>query len=477
MTLPAAPAPTGLQALPLALRECRTSAVDLTQTALARIAALEPRLQAFMHLDPARALAHARAIDGLRSAGVNLGPLMGVPVAVKDLFSVDGMPTTAGTRLDVQDLVQPQGSFVDALLRAGCVILGKTRTTEFALGGFNLDRPPPWNPCDLEQPRMTGGSSHGSAVAMAAGLAGFTVGTDTGGSVRWPAALCGVVGYKASSSHWPGDGVFPLSPELDSIGLFTRSAHDAALVHAALGGHPLRQLPSVAAQTLAVPTLHFTDQLDEPVLCCFEAAVARLRAAGAYIVTAETPEAGEIDEVFRSLVPADLLAFLGRERVIAQFDRLDAVAADRLRVAFEVRADDYAKMLARRRAVQRLVAARSVGIDAWLSPTLPMLPQPTDHFRSVADVAAWNRRATRNTRPGNLFGQCGISLPIQHLGAELPEKAIGAALPVGLQLCAAPGQDAALLSLACAVEDLLGQPPQPVLDSLAGRMDSQSLAS
>jgi aspartyl-tRNA(Asn)/glutamyl-tRNA(Gln) amidotransferase subunit A len=250
---------------------------------------------------------------------VNLGPLMGVPVAVKDLFSVDGMPTTAGSRLEVQDLVPAQGSFVDALLRAGCVILGKTRTTEFALGGFNLDRPPPWNPCDLDEPRMTGGSSHGSAVAMAAGLAGFTVGSDTGGSVRWPAALCGVVGYKASSSHWPCDGVFPLSPELDSIGLFTRSAHDAAWVHAALGGQEPLPGPDVQALTLAVPTQHFMDQLDEPVRRCFDAAVARLRAAGARIVSAETPEAGEIDEVFRSLVPADLLAFLGRDRVTAQF--------------------------------------------------------------------------------------------------------------------------------------------------------------
>jgi hypothetical protein len=158
-----------------ALRDRHISAVELTQAALARIAALEPRLQAFMHLDAARAIAHAQAIDGLRAAGVNLGPLMGVPVAVKDLFSVDGMPTTAGTRLDVQDLVPPQGSFVASLLRAGCVILGKTRTTEFALGGFNLDRPPPWNPCDVNEPRMTGGSSHGSAVAMAAGLANLAL--------------------------------------------------------------------------------------------------------------------------------------------------------------------------------------------------------------------------------------------------------------------------------------------------------------
>lgn len=459
MTLPDAPARPGLQALATALREGRTSALELTQAALARIAALEPRLQAFTHLDAARAIAHAQALDGLRAAGVNLGPLMGVPVAVKDLFSVDGMPTTAGSRLEVQDLVPAQGSFVDALLRAGCVILGKTRTTEFALGGFNLDRPPPWNPCDLDEPRMTGGSSHGSAVAMAAGLAGFTVGSDTGGSVRWPAALCGVVGYKASSSYWPCDGVFPLSPELDSIGLFTRSAHDAAWVHAALDGQEPLPGPDVQALTLAVPTLHFMDQLDEPVRRCFDAAVARLRAAGARIVSAETPEAGEIDEVFRSLVPADLLAFLGRDRVTAQLPLMDAVAADRLQFAFEVRADDYAKMLARRRQLQRLVVDRSRGIDAWLTPTVPMLPQPIAEFRSVADVAAWNRRATRNTRPGNLFGQCGVSLPIQHLGAGHPGPASGDALPVGLQLCAAPGQDRALLGMACTIEDLLGRPP------------------
>lgn len=119
-----------------------------------------------------------------------------------------------------------------------------------------------------------------------------------------------------------------------------------------------------------------------------------------------------------------------------------------------MRADDYATMLARRREVQALVNERSVGVDAWLTPTVPMLPQPTAAFRSVADVAGWNRRATRNTRPGNLFGQCGISLPIQHLGA---------ALPVGLQLCSASGEDAALLGVACAIEDLLGQPPSPML--------------
>lgn len=458
MSLPPSPAGRGLEAISQALRERRVGAVDLARDTLARIAVLEPRLQAFAHLDAPRAMAHAQAIDQLRASGVDLGPLMGVPVAVKDLYSVDGMPTTAGSRLDIQDLVPPQGSFVRTLLRAGCVLLGKTHTTEFALGGFNLDHPPPWNPSDLRQRRMTGGSSHGSAVAMAAGLAGFTVGGDTGGSVRWPAALCGVVGYKASSSRYGGDGVFPLSPEMDSVGLFTQSARDAACVDAALHDRPLRPSPDIDSLTLAVPAHHFLDNLDAAVAQCFQEALRRLRNAGARIVDIEVPEAREIDEVFRSLVPADLLAFLGRERVDAQRDRLDPVAAERLLVAFGVQADDYVKMLARRRVVERLITERSRGVDAWVMPTVPVLPDPIDHYRSVADVAAWNRLATQNTRPGNLFGQCGLSLPIHHLGSPLP---------VGLQLCASRDRDEALLALSCSVEDLLGRPDAPALDTLA----------
>ena len=119
---------------------------------------------------------------------------MGLPIALKDLYSVRGMPTNAGRRVDVSDLVPAQGPFVTALERAGCVLLGKTVTTEFAIGGVNLTHRMPWNPCDAKTSRMTGGSSHGSAVAMAAGLAAIAFGSDTGGSVRWPAALCGTVG-------------------------------------------------------------------------------------------------------------------------------------------------------------------------------------------------------------------------------------------------------------------------------------------
>ncbi len=455
--VPEAPAGQGLAPLTQALRSGAVTALSLAQACLARIDALEPKLQAFTHLDAERALRHARAIDQLRAAGVDLGPLMGVPIAVKDLFSVEGMPTHAGSQVDVQDLVPPQGSFVGMLHRAGCVLLGKTRTTEFALGGFNMNRPIPWNPCDPRQPRMTGGSSHGSAVAMAAGLAGFTVGSDTGGSVRQPAALCGVVGYKATTTHWPRDGVFPLSPLLDSVGIFTRSVQDAAWVEAALAGRALRPPPAAATLTFALPGAHFMNEVDPGVAACFAQALQRLQKAGAHIVKIDVPEAAEIDAVFRSLVPADLLAFLGRERIKQQFDRLDKVAAQRLQAALVLSADDYVQMATRQQVLERMLRERSRGVDAWITPTVPVLPAPTADFKTVEAIAAWNRLGTQNTRPANLFNQCGVSLPIQHLGAELP---------VGLQLCASAGADEALLLTAMAVEGALGVPVLPDMDGI-----------
>ncbi|MFZ9298123.1 MAG: amidase [Hylemonella sp.] len=439
---------TGLTQLSRDLRERKTTSVRLVEAKLERMRDLEPRLQSFTHIDEQRAVRHAQAIDQLRSSGVDLGPMMGIPVAVKDLFSIDGMPTTAGSRLNIQDLVPPQGRFVDMLYRAGCVLLGKTRTSEFALGGFNPSHVLPWNPCDEKVKRMTGGSSHGSAVAMAAGLAGFTVGSDTGGSVRWPAALCGVVGYKASAEHWPTEGVFPLSPHMDSVGIFTRSVEDAAMVEAALAGRALPSPPPVSELRLAWPVHHFMENLDSSVAACFEAALKRLRQAGAKITEIHVPEAAEIDAVFRCLVPADLLAFLGRERIQRSADQIDPVAASRLSAANDLKADEYVRMVSRRAALEQAMRERFGGFDAWITPTVPQIPPPIDDFKAVSDIAEWNRLATQNTRPGNLFNQCGISLPIHHLGADLP---------VGLQLCAPALHDAHLLQTALAVETLLAQ--------------------
>ena len=438
-------------------RRGELSARETTATLLARIKALEPKLAAFVVVDAERALAQAEGVDRLWAAGVDLGPLMGVPVALKDFFSVTNMPTLAGSRVDIADLVPPQGRFVTGLQRNGCIILGKTTTTEFALGGYNLTHRLPHNPCDPAVARMTGGSSHGSAVAMAAELAGFTIGSDTGGSVRLPAALCGIVGYKSTAGHWPEDGIFPLSRHMDSIGTFTSSVADAATLYAALACRKPCSRVRPEGLVLGLPVNHFLDDLDPSVQLCFARALDRLRAAGACIVDIDVPEAAEIDVVFGRLVTAELIGFLGRERFLAGEPRMDPVAAARARAGLDLAADDYVRLSARQRALIAIMEERSRGIDAWITPTVAVLPEPTADVRDLAMVAAWNRLTTRNTRPGNLFGQCGISLPIHHLGA---------ALPVGLQLCGVPNGDERLLAVASAVELVVGRPQVPNRDAL-----------
>ncbi|MEO8187309.1 MAG: amidase, partial [Burkholderiaceae bacterium] len=342
MSLPAFPfGDVGLESFATAFRAGRIRSRDVTQDILARIDALQPRLAAYSYLDHEGALARATALDAMHSAGIDLGPLMGMPIALKDLFSVRGMPTNAGSRVDVSDLVPPQGRFVTALLRAGCVVLGKTATTEFAMGGINLTHRLPWNPCDPEIARMTGGSSHGSAVAMAAGMAAITFGSDTGGSVRWPAALCGTVGYKASTDHWPVEGVFPLSKNMDSLGVFTSSAADAAFVEAAMRGQASTRSRPIDQLVLGVPTEHYFDNIDRDVRACFDEAVARLRSCGVRLAPTGVPEAHEREVLFARLLPAEWLAFFGRERFVASKQDMDPVVQARASAGLGVAADEY----------------------------------------------------------------------------------------------------------------------------------------
>ena len=222
MTLPADPFEFfGLRKFGRRLRSGEMTAEAVTRAYCARIQLRDPKIGAFKTIVAEQAIEAARGIDALLRAGTDLGPLMGVPVAVKEIFSIDGLPYGAGSELDLAEMTPPQGPFIDKVKRAGCVILGTTRTTEFAGATININKPMPWNPADEEVKRVCGGSSHGSAAALAAGLCAFSVGSDTGGSVRLPAALCGVFGFKPTAGAWPTQGVFALSPTLDSVGVFT----------------------------------------------------------------------------------------------------------------------------------------------------------------------------------------------------------------------------------------------------------------
>lgn len=418
------------------------------QRLLARIDALNPTLDAFTHVDADGALAAARAVDAYRRARTDLGPLMGVPVALKDLFTVQGMPTTAGSRVDIADCVPNEGSIVRALKRGGAIVLGKTRTTEFAFGTFNPSHPTPRNPCDEAVHRMPGGSSAGSAVAQAAGLCTVAFGSDTGGSVRQPAALCGVPGFKPTAGRLPLDGVFPLSPTFDSPGWFGRDVADLAVVWQVLSGEgPARSRP-LDTLRFGRPDAHFFDDLDADVARAIDAAERELRAAGARIVPLTLPPLSDLDAAFGAFLAAELTAHLSRERVEANLERMDPVAAARIAPGLTLPAEAFLRLRARFATLASEARAAMNDVDALLTPACPRIAPPVDIHREPQAAGAWSRDALRLTRPGNLFGLCGICLPVGHLAG---------ALPVGLQLLGRGGDDAQLLAIAAAVEAVVGR--------------------
>jgi aspartyl-tRNA(Asn)/glutamyl-tRNA(Gln) amidotransferase subunit A len=431
------------------LRRGVVSAEDVTRALLGRIEALDPKLGAYTFVARDTVLATARAIDALLGAGTDLGPLMGVPVAVKDLYFVEGMPLAAGSKLDVADIVRAEGPFIRALRSAGCILLGKTWTSEFALGGINFIQHVPWNPLDDETHRTPGGSSGGSAVALAAGLCAFALGSDTGGSVRMPAALCGTFGHKFSRTGFSTEGVFPLSGTLDSLGTLTASARDAALIWSTLkasGGIAPAQLRGLR---LGRPKHLFYDELDPAVQSGIDTALHRLTRAGVQITDLDAPEALEFEAAFGRIVPIELIAILGRERVKANLVIFDPITRTRLAAALDQPAAEYIDAQRQLAALRAAAARRMVECDAWVTPTAPLVPTPMTECATLEAALAWNRRALRNTRPGNVFDQCGVSLPVR-----LP----GSRFAAGLQLMAAPGKDARLLAIACALEDALSFP-------------------
>jgi aspartyl-tRNA(Asn)/glutamyl-tRNA(Gln) amidotransferase subunit A len=429
------------------LRRGECSAANVTEAFLQRIEALNPKLGAFTFVAAEQARAAARKVDSLIRAGTDLGPLMGVLVAVKDLYYVEGMPLTAGSRLDVSGIVRAEGPLIQALKRAGAVILGKTWTSEFALGGINFIQRVPWNPCDPEVHRTPGGSSGGSAVATAAGLCAFALGTDTGGSVRMPAALCGVFGHKFSAAAFPLDGIFPLSPTLDSPGTFTASARDAVTVWKALTGTDVSADLPLRGLRLGKPLPLFYEELDVEVAPALDAAIERLAEAGAVIVPVDVPEVREFEAVFSRIVPVELIEILGRERVRNNLEIFDPVTKARFSAVLDSPADDLSVARARQAALRNAIRARRAQCDAWITPSTPLVPGPLASYRTLESALAWNRRALRNTRPGNVLDQCGVSLPFPRT-----------ALPVGLQVLCPALADGNLLAIARAIEAALNSP-------------------
>ncbi|MGF6351752.1 amidase [Variovorax sp. W2I14] len=396
------------------------------------------------------ALAAARHADAAQKAGVQLGALAGLPVSVKDLYDVAGETTMAGSAVCKGEPPAARDAAAVARLRTqGAAIVGKTNMTEFAFSGVGINPHygTPRNPADANTPRIPGGSSSGAAVSVALGLAVAGLGSDTGGSIRIPAALCGLVGFKSTQSRAPRTGAFELARSLDTVCAMARSVEDCLVADAAIADAPLvvRRRP-LQGLRLAVPRTLMFDGIEPAVARAFERSVQALSAAGAQVVDITMTELAEIASINApgGFSPIEASA-VHRERFAAKREGFDSRVAARIALGTEVRAADYIVMQDRRRDWIGRVEHALEGFDALICPTVPVVAPP---IASLAEDAAFfqaNGLLLRNTFAINFLDGCAFSLP-----CHAPDE-----LPVGLMLSSVRGDDARLAAVALAVEPVL----------------------
>ena len=439
----------------------RLSPVRLAEELLQRIEALDGRLGSFIRVMPERALAQARAAEIASKSGASLGPLHGIPYAAKDLFDVKGLPTMAGTRLLANRIARQDSTVVQKLDSAGMVLLGKTHTVQFAYGapGINHDHGTPHNPWHA-MPHAPGGSSSGSAVAVASGLVPMALGTDTGGSVRVPAALCGIVGLKTTVGRVSRAGVYPLSGTLDSVGPITRSVEDAALVYQALQGMDARDQSTtgVAAHDalhglkdgvkglrIAFGETVFFDDVDPEIERAIREAGHVFRTLGAPPSSVAVPEAAAAwaEQNRPLLIPAEGCA-INRELLDNHLAELDPVIGPRMLTGRKLSAPDYITLLQRYADLQKQIKWTLRDIDAFIVPTTmsPALPLAAIDA-SPETYLAYNTRVHRNTGIGNLLNLCAVSVPCGFTSSGSP---------IGLMIYAKPFHEDMALRIAYAYE-------------------------
>jgi aspartyl-tRNA(Asn)/glutamyl-tRNA(Gln) amidotransferase subunit A len=448
---------TTLAAARAELTAGRATSAGLTASALQRIA--DPSgegTRTFTRVLTERAQRLANASDALREAGLVRSPIEGLPVSVKDLFDVAGEVTTAGsTVLRDSPPAERDAETVQRLLAAGAVLVGKTNMTEFAYSGLGLNPHygTPANPWRRDERRIPGGSSSGAAVAVADGMCLASVGSDTGGSARIPAALCGITGFKPTARRMPGTGLVPLSHSLDAVGVMAADVAGCAAMDAVLSAAAGAQ----SAETLrpwrlrqarfAVPTTLVQDGMDTQVAAAFRRALQRLRAAGAQLVELEVPEFDELAAINAAGGFSAVESWAWHAELIERSGAgYDPRVITRILRGRDITARAYLALQAQRADWQRRVAARLGEFDGWLMPTVPLVAPRIEALES--DEALYfsvNAAMLRNPSIVNFMDGCAISLPCHATGEA----------PVGLSLAGLPMRDDALLGWAADIEHAL----------------------
>ena len=429
----------------------RTSSMALTEACLARLEnPAGEGARAFTRIYRAGALAEAAAADRARAAGIAGGPLAGIPISVKDLFDVAGETTLAGSRaLAGQPPALQDAAIVRRLRAAGAVIIGKTNMVEFAYSGLGLNPHygTPANPFDPE--RIPGGSSSGAGVAVPYGFSAASIGTDTGGSVRIPAAFNKVAGFKPTQRRVTRDGAVPLSTSLDSVGPLAPTAACCALVDAVLAGEEPRPLAplSLRGLRLALPQNVLTEGLDATVSRAFSRALTRLSQAGAVVTDTPLTELNLLGKVAGHGGVAAPEAYAWHRSLIAEKHALyDPRVLTRLMLAEKVGAADYIEALAARQAAIEAFDRATAPFDAVICPTVAVVPPRRDALAKETDYHMINQLVLRNTYVFNLLDRCALSIPCS----------AGDELPVGLMLVGSTGGDRRLLEIGAAIEVALG---------------------
>lgn len=378
-------------------------------------------------------------------------PLAGLPISVKDLFDMQGWPSRAASQVLAEARPAEQDATAVARLRAaGGVVLGRTNMVEFAYAGVGLNPHfgTPHNVADPVTPRIPGGSSSGAAVSVATGAVFVGLGSDTGGSIRIPAALNGIVGFKPTARLVPTDGALPLSTTLDTACAMTRSVRDAIVAHEVLAACEVaRTHRPLSACRLAWTASTFLDGADATVSRAFERSLNRLRAAGASVEEIDLPELADIGHLQAGggLTAAESYAW-HRTLMAAHRHRYDPRVLSRIERGAGISAADYIDLLLARQVWVSRMAERLAGFDAVVSPTVPVVAPPIASVQhNDAEYFRLNALLLRNTTVVNLLDGCAISLPC-HLPGELP---------VGLMLWHAALHDDAVLNLALTVEAAL----------------------
>ncbi len=448
------------------IRKGALSPVELIEATLSAIDECEPQLNAFITLFREKSLERARQAETEIRSGKDLGPLHGIPVALKDIIYVEGTRSTGGSNFFSEESPQFDAALVSKLRDAGAIIIGKTNLHEFAFG-VTTENPhfgATANPWDTS--RVPGGSSGGSAAAVVAGCCAGALGSDTGGSIRIPAAVCGHVGLKPTFGRTSVHGVLALAQSLDTVGPMCRYVHDVALMMNTLAGYDPRDVHSenrpvpdytegldepMRGRRAGVPKQHFFDDLDPEVERIVREAIKVLEGLGVEIVELDLPSAPSGHEVTLTLLTAEAGQF-HQQRLAAHREDYGVDVRELLEDGLALSASDYIKAVRVREIVKREFVGAFEEVDCIVSPTAP-LPAPLRSTHDLSGGSESNRirpRLTRNTRLINLLGLPSISVPCGF--AQVENSASEEGLPVGLQITGPWWSEPTLLQAAHAYE-------------------------